>query len=346
MLALEQVAVNAQGSAVDAQGLMLSFTRGEPIAAIVDGRFDGKILRLVRDVEENEPPDRKLDDEDVFDILDEQDLKTKKERFRMLNVRDRMKLQLAIQLGQMPLDDHLADAYSRARGKVDEQLKKELLLPDGCMVIIPNRETERVFIAGKSGSGKSTLAALYMREYLEMFPDRRVILISRHKDERAYKSIKHVALPLELFEGAAGPSGRERAGFEDDGPVKPIELTDIKDSLVVFDDTDNIQDKEVMKILKALNDDIISNGRKYNIHCLTLAHQLMEWGKTRNLLNEANKVIFFNSGSKYHIERYLKQYAGLKKEDIKKIEGLKSRWTMISNTIPMYVVHEHGAFIL
>lgn len=319
---------------------MLSFTQGEPIAAIVGGHYDGRILRLVQEANDETAPDRSLEDEDLFDILEEKDLKKRVKDFRMLNVRDRMKLQLALELGQEPIDEHLGDVYRRSRSKLNDHLKKDLSLSDGCMVVLPSRNTERVFIAGKSGSGKSTLAALYMREYLEMFPDRRIILISRHKDEPAYRTIKHVEIPIELFAGA-------NEEVEEPGTLaKPIELTDIANSLIVFDDTDNIQDKETTRILKALNDDIISNGRKYNIHCITLAHQLMDWGKTRNLLNEANKVIFFNMGSKYHIERYLKQYAGLKKEDVKKIEGLKSRWTMIANTIPMYVVHEHGAFII
>ena len=72
----------------------------------------------------------------------------------------------------------------------------------------------------------------------------------------------------------------------------------------------------------------------------------MDYKATRNLLNESNKVIFFNSGSNYHITRYLKTYCGLDPQTIKKITALKSRWTMISQSIPSYILHEHGLFMI
>lgn len=255
---------------------MLSTTAGEPIARVVGGRRDGKILRLNKD-----EPDPHGDDDDLIEML-------------------------------------------RAALK-----ESDFSAQDGQMVILPSMETERMYIAGKSGCGKSTLAARYMADYLRMFPERKIILFSRHTEEKAYEGIPHQAVELneELVES-------------------PIELTEIKDSLVVFDDTDNLQDKKIKKALTLLNDDIISNGRKYNIHCLTLAHQLLNYKESRNLLNEANRVVFFNNGTTYHIKNYLTKYAGVDAQVMKKILGLKSRWTAISLGFPMYILHEHGAFLL
>lgn len=200
---------------------------------------------------------------------------------------------------------------------------------DGEMMILPSIETERMYFAGKSGCGKSTLAARYMRDYLRLFPDRKIILFSRHTGEKAYEEIPHQAIEL-----------------NDELVESPIELSEIKDSLVVFDDTDNLQDRKIKKALQLLNDDIISNGRKYNIHCLTLAHQLLNYKESRNLLNEANRVIFFNNGTTYHIKNYLTKYAGVDAQMMRKILGLKTRWTCISLGYPMYILHEHGAFLL
>lgn len=202
-------------------------------------------------------------------------------------------------------------------------------VPDGEMIITPSVETERMYIAGKSGCGKSTIAARYMGEYLKIFPDRRIFLFSRHTEEKAYEDIPHQAIELtdELLEA-------------------PIELTEIKDALIVFDDTDNLQDKRIKKALQLLNDDIISNGRKYNIHCLTLAHQLLNYKESRNLLNEANRVVFFNNGTTYHIKNYLAKYAGIDAQMTRKILALKSRWTLVSLGYPMYILYDHGAFLL
>ena len=72
----------------------------------------------------------------------------------------------------------------------------------------------------------------------------------------------------------------------------------------------------------------------------------MDYKQTRNQLNESNKVVFFNSGVNYHIVRYLKTYVGLDPQTIKRITALRSRWTMISLSIPMYILHEHGLFMI
>ena len=205
----------------------------------------------------------------------------------------------------------------------------EFKVPDGELIITPSIETERMYIAGKSGCGKSTIAARYMMEYLKIFPDRRVLLFSRHKEEKAYEGIPHQAIEL-----------------NDELVESPIELTEIKNALIVFDDTDNLQDKRIKKALQLLNDDIISNGRKYNIHCLTLAHQLLNYKESRNLLNEANRVVFFNNGTTYHIKNYLQKYAGIDSSLMRKILALKSRWTLISLGYPMYILHDHGAFLI
>lgn len=312
---------------------MISFTKGVPVAVVCDGVYNNKKIHITEDASR---PDRSLQEEDVYDLLEEEDFKLSSKMFKLLKPAERSRIRKALMEEEEPDEPELVETYNKGRERVDTILKTELNLPTGFMIPLPSREPERVYIAGKSGSGKSTIAAMYMREYLEMFPKRRVILISRHEGEKAYEKIKHTALPIELFQRSKG----------DDEDYEPLDLPDIADSLVVFDDTDNIQDKKISNAILKLNEDIISNGRKYGIHVLTLAHQLMNYKITRNQLNEANRVVFFNTGSTYHIENFLKKYAGLNKGNIEKIKRVPSRWTMISMGHPMYVLHEHGIFLV
>lgn len=312
---------------------MLSFTKGTPVAVICDGDLDGKKVHIT---DEADKPDRSLEEEDLYDVLDEDDFKLSATMLKLMRPAERMRMRRALIERQEPEEDDLVEPYHRGLNRIDQALKMELVLPTGFMIPLPSKETERVYIAGKSGSGKSTLAAMYMREYKDMFPKRRVILISRHSGEKTYDKIEHVAIPIEAF----------NPGKVEDEEYEPLDLPDIKDSLVVFDDTDNIQDKKISQAVLKLNEDIISNGRKYNIHVLTLAHQLMDYKRTRNQLNEANRIVFFNTGSTYHIEQFLTKYAGLAKDVIKRIKCLPSRWTMISMGHPMYILHEHGIFIV
>lgn len=303
---------------------MLSLTHGKAVAVVCDGDLDGKTIYVdpdARDPEEEEEEE----DEEARDIMAENDMKISMELYALMDDETRAKARVLLMGPQIK-----SRRGGMQRGSIELKLDN-----DAIMIPLPTEETERVFIAGKSGSGKSTWAAMYMCEYLRMFPKRRIILLSRHAGERAYQKIKHSAIPLGIFEAD---------DKKDEAPE--IELEDIKDSLVVFDDCDNLQNKNVATAMKRLNDDIISNGRKYNIHCLTLAHQLMNYVATRNILNEANRVVFFNTGANYHIERYLREYAGLKKNAIKKICALQSRWSCLSYSMPMYILHEHGIFII
>jgi hypothetical protein len=162
-----------------------------------------------------------------------------------------------------------------------------------------------------------------------MFPKRSVFLISTHEEEKAYKilPINQIALDETFLES-------------------PPTLTDLQQSLVVFDDTDNLQDKDLQRAVQALNNDLLANGRKYEIHVVTLAHQLMDYSRSRTLLNEANRVVFFNGGSAYHVQRYLKVYAGLQPKQIRRILDSKSRWTCMGLTIPNYVVTEHEVYVI
>lgn len=303
---------------------MLSFNDGLKVAIICGGEYDNKCIYIKND---DNKPERNLDDEDIYDIIDDDDFAMNK--FKRFSVKDRLKLTKALQNHVEPLDEYLVPKYNKISQKINNKLKKEFELTCGTMIMLPSENTERIFVAGMSGSGKSTIAVLYAREYHCMFPKREIIIFTRHKGEEKYKLIKH----------------REVA-FDNELLLNPIDITLLSNSLCIFDDCDNIPDKNVNKNLRLLNNDLITNGRKYNIHVLTLQHQLMNYQETRNILNEANKVVFFKSSSKYHVNRYLKIYAGLDKEQIHKIMSLPSRWICLANQIPSYVLHEHGIFLL
>ncbi len=312
---------------------MFSWTQGKPVAAVCGGPLDGRILHVTTEAEE---PDRSPDNEDIYDILSEGEFALTPGQYKLLPLKDRQKLKKAMATKQEPLDQYLVEPYKKGSAKLKELLKKEVSVPgDGVMVIMPARESERIMIAGMSGSGKSCLAAMYMREYREMHPKRNIILISSHDDEKAYQQIDHIAMPLSDF-----------LPDPETGLVDMPSVIDLKESLIVFDDCDNISDKVLSKNILALNDDLIANGRKYDIHVLTLSHHLMNYSKTRNLLMEANKVVFFQAGTSYHVKEFLKKYAGLDPKTIVKVCAIHARWIMLAQCSPMYIIHEHGALLL
>lgn len=326
---------------------MLSTGRtGRAVAVVAGGSHDGTIIRIAEEKDEPYTPQR-----DIHEVLDEGDFRLDTEKVKLLSLEQRQQLFADIVAGNYDSSDSDDDSddeseevhppsapqrrvIHRGTGKrvaktYKDKSKYEFRLDDGKMVVLPSKETERVFVAGKSGAGKSCFSASYIREYQDMFPDRKVFLFSTHDGEKAYEQLEHAAIVL------------------DDGFVEnPPTLDDLKNSLCVFDDCDALQDKKLLAAVDALNLDLINNGRKYGISVVTLAHQLMEYKRTRGQLNEANRVVFFPQGSAYHNQRFLKVYAGLNAEWIKKILAERSRWICLDLRLPQSYVTENSVVII
>ena len=335
--------------------LMLSTGRnGRAVAVVAGGLHDGTVIRIAEETDETVTPQR-----DIHEVLDEGDFRLDSEKVKLLSLEQRQQLFAAILAGDLDTEgDDEGDEYEeelkygalppsapqrrvihrglpkpevskRVAKAYKDKSKYEFRLDDGKMVVLPSKETERVFVAGKSGAGKSCFSASYIREYQDMFPDRKVFLFSTHDGERAYEQLEHAAIVLD-------------AGFVENPPT----LDDLKNSLCVFDDCDALQDKKLLAAVDALNLDLINNGRKYGISVVTLAHQLMEYKRTRGQLNEANRVVFFPQGSAYHNQRFLKVYAGLNTEWVKKILAERSRWVCLDLRIPQSYVTESAVVVI
>ena len=130
-------------------------------------------------------------------------------------------------------------------------------------------------------------------------------------------------------------------------PLSAKDLVKGDGALVIFDDIDTIPDKEINKEVHRVRDDLLEVGRHDNISVISTGHQLMDYKKTRNLLNEASAITMFpKSGSQYHITRFLKTYCGLNTSQTKKILDLPSRWVTIYKNYPNYVLYSTGAILL
>ena len=291
----------------------LKISNKNPIAAVCSGTYDNKYVSIIKDI-----PDT---DRDPFEQLDTSDFVN---GYKLLNRIEQKKIVLALKNNENI--DHLIPGIA---DKYKNICKNSLKLDSGKFVIMPSKTSERVFIAGASGVGKSCLTSMYMNEYKQIYPSRQIYLFTTHEDEKAYKhhNINQILL-------------------DDNFGIEKYNLKDLENSLVVFDDCDNLQNSKIANKITLLNNDLISNGRKYQIHVITLSHQLMDYKRTRLLLTEANKVVFFLGSGKYHINRYLRVYCGFDNEQIKRILKLRSRWVCLSFTIPNYFISEHEIGIL
>lgn len=209
--------------------------------------------------------------------------------------------------------------------------KKEIILNDGVFVPLPNKDiVEKIYISAPSGAGKSFWVGEYMREYKKMFKDSDMYVFSSIENDRVLD--KHDPIRISL---------------DEDLIQDPINPSEIADSLVIFDDTDTIQNARLKYAISSFMDWLLEQGRHFNIRLLITSHLLSNYKHTRRVLNEASAVVVFpKSGSgTYNIKRFLQVYCGFDKIQIKKFLNLSSRWVCIYRSYPQYVLYSKGAYI-
>lgn len=198
-------------------------------------------------------------------------------------------------------------------------------------------ETRQVaYIAGPSGSGKSTMAVKMIKRFLKVHPDKQFFLFSRssYKDDPAFRGMRVNQVML------------------DESLIKePIDITKELPggAIILFDDVNTILDDKIKKAVEKLMADIMEVGRKFGVWIVITSHLVIPSEKkfARTVMNEAQTLtVFPKSGSAQQISYALKQYFGLTKKQIDTIIQLPSRWVQISKSYPMYVVYEHGVYIL
>lgn len=208
---------------------------------------------------------------------------------------------------------------------------KSIKLKNKSMKIIPNtKETREIlYIFGPSGSGKTVFTKYYADEYKKLHPKNDIYLFSTVNDDPSLEGLNPIRIPL------------------DKEVLASIDLDTLANSLCIFDDTDNVTDPKLVKLIAGLKDSIVQTGRHTNISIIITTHMGCNYGKTRIILNETHKfVIFPHSGSPKGIKYLLDTYGGLDKKQIASVFANPSRWVVLSNTAPKYLVFEDGMELL
>ena len=292
---------------------MLSLTKGRCIGKIVGGEHDGKYIRVYEQGKNYK----------CCNWCTEKCSKNKTKK--------------CCKDCEVPLKGGCMSCLMSGGRNEKEKDRIEINLRSGTVEPVPNAEkdddgsyiADTTFVAGPQGVGKSHFISKYIANDKIHYPKKDVIIFSNFEEDK----------PLDKFKPM-------RVKIDDKLIEKPIKKEECKNSITVFDDIDTMAPK-LAQACRMLRDDFLQCGRKENIKVLATSHQLMNYMKTRDLLNSCNKIVIFPRGtSPYHTTRLLKEYVGLDKNSIKYILKLPSRWIMIDKTYPSYALHENGAVLL
>lgn len=295
---------------------MLSFKSGKPFAKITGGTNHGKTLYINDGIKNN------ADDEYEYDT----------DKLNKFSKPQLLELKRALDEDD---DAFLTGGVKKTYNKIkhngnigpnfyDENCTVNLIPTDD-----PNQR-DSLYITGPSGSGKSFYIAQFIEQYIRKYPNREIIVISAKDEDPALDKYDPIRIPI-----------------DDDLVIDPIELDELENSLVIFDDIDQLPNKHIQNAVWNLRDQILEVGRSKGISVCTVSHLLTNYKASRICLNESDYVIFFpKSGAKYQIQYFLKNYAGMNKDQIKKIFNINSRAVVLKKTYPMCIIYQNGCYVV
>ena len=331
--------------------MYFSLSQGDKVAKIKGGPDDGKYLRLVtrqnftkemskaKNLKKIKFKKETVPIIDIYNFLSEDEIRHME---KGMSYKDLLSVESYLKGEKKEKKEKKKKAYEIAKIALQEQNEKEYKTV-GMLIPVPKKEaTQRniYYLAGPSGSGKSYTTGLILHQWKKLYPAGKVYLFSEVKEDKALD-----------------PQINYRVMIDQKMVQKPIEPDEFQNkdkrtgvnlgSMVIFDDIDTITDTSLQEAVHKLINKLLQTGRHQNLDIIVTSHQLMDYKKTRTILNEAQNVIVFpESGSSYHIKRFLTLYGGMDKHQINRFMKLPSQWVLLHKSSPQYVMYQHGAFLL
>ncbi len=224
------------------------------------------------------------------------------------------------------------DNQTRDLSKIEG--KKEFYIYDeGILEPLPDfNKTQRIYISGSTGCGKSYYIRKWLKQYIKVFPKRKIYLFSDMLEDPALDDFKN----LQRF-------------VIDDSLLKRkhIRPEKFKNSIVIFDDIDSIQNQKLYKYILCLQNAILKNDRKLGITALITNHFMKNGVKTKENYNERARKDVPTRGSNFYALNYaLKKYLGMDNKQVKHISKLPTRMCTIYKNWPNYCIYEKGIYLL
>ena len=309
---------------------MLSLKRGLEIAVIIDGKMKNKKLFLhgKDDFTKGKESEVNVDTKERIKLLDKNYFRDKKikhstEKQLRKYINDDVKLN--------EVADNLQQEYIDIQNEIETKLKTELDFTDKSTEVfpLPQKYSERIYIAAPSGSGKSTFIGEYLKQLRILYPQRKIYIFSRVENDK----------PLDRFKNLERVNLTKFATEEH-------EVEDFKGGILIFDDIDTILDKAIVSRLRNFRNDVLEVGRHFKITCISTSHLITNFHATRTLINEAQSVVVFPKGGSFgQIRGFLERYLGFDKKLIQQIKDMPTRWLFIHKEYPQYIIYQKGAII-
>jgi hypothetical protein len=300
----------------------------KPIAIVKGGQNDGDVLYLNADDNLNE-----IKKDDVLLTKYAKYLKHLKspERVKVMQKLNEYRRK-QIEPDKIKENEQITELYKKI---IDDDKKlTNIELPYGShFQICPDPDPKArqvIYASGTSGSGKSYFAKNFCELYLELFPERKVWLISKLQEDETLDSMNPKPKRLNL------------QSFIDDYPE---DLEEFRESCIIFDDYDTFTG-DAKKTVQKLIDDLATMGRHTITTMLCLSHKFSDYKNTAIILSECQYVVVYPFASSAHSIKYmLSTHFGLSTKQIKDLRKM-GRWVCLKKTYPQAIISAEQAKLL
>ena len=185
-----------------------------------------------------------------------------------------------------------------------------------------DQKREIFLVSGPSGSGKSHWVRNYVRNYLRLYPDNAVYLISSLKKDSTLDEVGAIQR-IDLDKLVASP---------------PKDAYTWSNSLLIIDDVEGL-DKLKAAAVQHVQDIVASEGRHSKTTMIRAAHLATNYKETRLLLQEAHGYVLFPQAGAHSQYMYLlTKYGGMDKKLAQSLLQIPTRWIYIHHTLPKYIL--------
>lgn len=194
-----------------------------------------------------------------------------------------------------------------------------------------------IMVTGPSQAGKTTYCIKFAKEYRKMYPDNNIVFITPNPPkESKIKGLNPIVIDI----------GDEKIA-EFNFVEKPMNVRDLADSLVIFDDLEGVPSYMQKIIRDDLLNPIMNIGRHLRISVINCRHIMTGGRDTQTSHLETNYLVFFpKHEKKSKLDYALRKYGGLNQDEIDYIYEQNSRYCIIYNRAPHFVMGETYVNIL
>ena len=188
---------------------------------------------------------------------------------------------------------------------------------------------QRVYVSGPTGSGKSTWTSKYAVEYKKLFPKNPIFLFSKLTEDKSLYYVKPTRIKM-----------------DEELLKNPIDINELHDALVIFDDDSCVKDKRIVEKLHNLKEDCLKAGRHQHLYMICTEHKSLGGKKTIQMFTDSDLLVVFPGADSNEVTKVLRIYGGLNKDQIKSVFNSKSRWCAVRKVFPKVCFIEKGAFFI